>query len=492
MPSSISKDSVTLMLGRSLAFVISLLAPLFLVRFFSVSEYGEYRQIMLLIVSATPILAFGMKVSLFYFFPHYPEEKDIYLSRTIAIISMTSITFLLLLCIFNNNIAVFFGNVNFIYYSPLIGIATLFLSLSLIIETVTIVDKNVLLSAKILTASRLARAVIVITTAFYWGVSALLCGLIFLFLVKTILSFWYFINKYKINFKKIQFYRSADHFKYAIPFALGGIFSMLVEHSDKYILSHFFGPELFAIYTIGFYQSPFNTIVFQSIGDVILPRIVELKAKNNIKGIVKLWHVAIEKSFLLGFPLFMFCFVFSDDIILTLFTEKYIAAIPIFRIASIIILLQSTRYGIMSRAFAKTWFSFGASFVSFAVMLPLCIFAIQKFGVIGAAWAVIIGKVINVVSELLFAKYLLSLGWSNFFPFIKTGLIGLLSIFCVLPVYLLAPYLQNFNQWIKIITIFSIFVTSYIYCTNHLKLWNTDALPISDKQKNYLKKVFLI
>ncbi|CAN2042472.1 membrane hypothetical protein [Candidatus Magnetomoraceae bacterium gMMP-15] len=483
---SLGKNSIILMGGRGLAFLISLILPLFLVRIFIVEEYGEYRQVMLLITTAAMILPCGMMNSLYYFLPHYPDEKNIYLSRSIAVIIIACSLILCFIWLLNDSIASYFNNSSFIYYSPLCGLVASFLVLSLIIETVLIIEKEVFLSVKILTVSRVIRGFTIILVSVFWGVSGVLYGLIIWYSLKSILSFYYLKKKYKISYKKIQLKKAAPQFKYSFPVAIGGIVNHLYEIIDKFIVSHYLGVKVFAVYSIGCYEIPLIAVVFQSIGDVVLPRLVILKSKVDTEGVFRLWHEAIEKSFLVGMPLFTFLLIFTDDIIITFFTAKYVGAVLIFKISIISILLESTRYGAIIRAYAKTWFTLYMSIASLIIMIPLCFYGVKSFGMIGAVCSVIFSRAIVVISELIYSKYLLKLKWRQFLPFKKLSMIGIASIVSVILTYIFSLYLNDIYKIIKIFIILFTFSSCYLYCTKFMNLWELESLPIPEKLKNCL------
>jgi len=78
------------MLGRGIGLMLAVITPLVLVRVMAVNEYGEYRQVMLLVTTIAGILPLGLPSSLYYFIPHFPSDKGIYIARTIIFIFITA------------------------------------------------------------------------------------------------------------------------------------------------------------------------------------------------------------------------------------------------------------------------------------------------------------------------------------------------------------------------------------------------------------------
>lgn len=486
---SLSRDSVILMGGRGAAFVVSMLAPVLLVRLFSVPEYGEYRQIMLIVTTAAAILPLGMPNSLFYFFPHYPADKSIYLMRTIAVFVAAGMIFWLLLLIFSEQVAVFFGNQKYVHYGSLIGLVTFTCLLSMLIETVLIADGKVALSTKIMAFSRTLRSASIIVGAILGGVIGTLYGLLTVFTVIVFGSIFYFAKEYHITFSRYLFRNSGSHLKYALPLGFGGIFGLLTDLVDKFMVSHFMSTAYFAIYAVGSYELPLISILFASIGDVVLPQLVRLKAFGSKEEIVKLWHSAIEKSVLVAIPVFVFFVVFANDFITTVFTAKYVGAVNIFRISLVTVVLESTRYGMITRTYARTGFLFFLSVIGFALVVPACWLGIRYYGGIGAIAAVAVTRITMVASELIYSRYILGLGWLKLLPFPEIGKLCTMSVACALLALLISIFCHRLNNWFHLFILLSSFFVSYSYVTNYFGLWRVEQFPMPGPVRAFAQKM---
>ena len=79
---SLTKQSLFLVIGRSVAHLLQLFLPIILVRIFTKEEYGLYRQLFLIYYTFISIGQMGMDQSLFYFFPRHPEKRESLLVQT--------------------------------------------------------------------------------------------------------------------------------------------------------------------------------------------------------------------------------------------------------------------------------------------------------------------------------------------------------------------------------------------------------------------------
>ncbi len=490
--SKLATNSFILISGRGVGFLISAILPIVLVRLFSVAEFGEYRQIVLIITTCATILPFGMQNSLYYFMPKFPDRKAEFITRTFAFICIVGLIFIVLILIFFQELASFFGNPSFVIYGKLAGVIVVMLAISSLIETVLIIEEKVSLSSKMLVLTRLLRAVIILFGALQEDIILILYGLFILYFFKAIFSLIYLVRSYEIPFYINIFSGAVSHLKYGTQLGISGVFVLLSEVTDKFMVSHYLEVEVFAIYMIGCYELPLISIIFGSIGDVVLPRVVETLKINNKKDAIRLWHSSIEKSMLIGLPIFTFFFSFANLIVLTFFTDKYADAVPVFRIGLLAVILESTRYGMITRAYARTKFMLKVSLLSYFIMLPLCYLGIIYYGVLGAITAVMFSKIFMVSSELIMSKYLLSLSWSAVLPFRQIAHLSLMTLLClILPAALLFFVTEmEITPWISIVAIFILFAASFVWLSNLFGHWRISHLPISESIKGKMAILF--
>lgn len=490
MSEEISKQSFILMLGRGICFLVNIITPLFLVRYFTTLEYGEYRQMILILTSFSALLPLGFINSIFYFFPNYPDQKGVFLTRTIIFLLLTTVIFIFVFVVYNKPITTFMKNEQMLnYYLPLALTVTMFI-LSIIIETVLVVDNNVKLSTQIMTYTQILRMAIIIGCGIWGGVRYIVYGLLFLFTLKTIGSFIYFRFKYHISIFSAHIFKSYEHVRYSLLLGLGGIFTSLAEIVDKYIVSNMLGLNVFAAYSVGCYELPFIAIVFGSIADIALPKVVSLKQINANDEVTRLWHYTIESSMLIGIPMYVAFFIFANQFITTLFTNNYVSAVPVFRIALFTVILEATRYGMITRAYARTGFMFIVAIISLLLMIGCCYWGINHYGMVGAISAVIASRFFMVTVEIIYTKFILSVDWRKLLPFSFITKIFFLSLLSIIPPYIFTQCMPAINKWVILFGILSLYIVTYAIITNIYKLWTPGQLPLPLKAKYVLGLIF--
>src|SRR5688572_29034842 len=91
VPASTFKPALMLMSGKAVAFVVTFFVPMLLVRMFSPTEFGTYKQFFLLIYMFYGIGQMGMAESLYYFLPGSPQGAGRYVVNSMLMLAATGI-----------------------------------------------------------------------------------------------------------------------------------------------------------------------------------------------------------------------------------------------------------------------------------------------------------------------------------------------------------------------------------------------------------------
>ena len=140
---TLGERAVILMIGRGAAVVVGLATPMVLVRVFSQSEFGAYRQINLALMTVFGILTLGFPQSLYYFFPKYPSRRRTFVSQALFSQVIFGCIFLGFTLFSGEALARFFKHDIFRTAAPLIGCIALFHLTRRYLESLLIVEKRV-------------------------------------------------------------------------------------------------------------------------------------------------------------------------------------------------------------------------------------------------------------------------------------------------------------------------------------------------------------
>ncbi len=191
-------------------------------------------------------------------------------------------------------------------------------------------------------------------------------------------------------------------FKYmlgiTIPFALAAIFARVYSYIDSIILSKLAGDI-----AVGWYSIPYKiTYAFQFIPLALIaalyPKFSELYAKDR-ERLGQLFQQGLKYLLLISVPIAVGIGVLSKDIILTLYTEEYMASVlPLqILIGSLIFSYLSFPIGAFLNACDKQVTQTSIVGVVMVVNIILNLFLIPEHGVVGAAIAALVGNILLTV-----------------------------------------------------------------------------------------------
>jgi len=414
---NLSSQASLYILGRAAALVVHFVVPIILVRIFVKSDFGQFAQLVLIHEFFFRIMQLGIRQSLFYFLPIYNESKAHYVTNTFFLLMISGIICLLIFTVFRNGIASLFNAAELSLLLPIFGLHTLFTLVSCPFEPILIIESQAEKASLIVFASQVVRGLFIITFVLIdkTVLSAVLgdtCYSFVRFMVYTI-----FVHKHigmKLDRSSIRHLK--QQFQYAVPIGISGIISNAYKRIDKFILSAFFTPDIFAIYRIGNVKIPLVQMVFSSVGEVALPRAVELLKDKKIDNFLVFWKKLLIRFSYIGIGVFFAFQLIAYDIVTLMFTAEYESSVPVFRIFQFLILGEMFQYGIILRSIGHTKAIFKSNLVAFIVSVPATYILVRHFGIIGAAAAALVGYFLNVISQLIYSVKGLKSKYTDVFP----------------------------------------------------------------------------
>ena len=177
----------------------------------------------------------------------------------------------------------------------------------------------------------------------------------------------------------------------ALPFGIGGIAQTAQADMHNFVVSRYFTPAGFAVYSVGLFHLPLMGMLTASFGSALIPEVSQLAAAGNRRAIIPIWLNAVRKLALVLVPTFALMFVLRYEIITLLFTSAYREAAPLFGIFLLTALLQMTLTGSVIRAYEEfKFFRLKLHLALLPVAFGTLYAGVHAAGLIGAAWAVIV------------------------------------------------------------------------------------------------------
>ncbi|MCB5268225.1 MAG: oligosaccharide flippase family protein, partial [Candidatus Cloacimonetes bacterium] len=220
---------------------------------------------------------------------------------------------------------------------------------------------------------------------------------------------------------------------YTIPLGLSLLVGVLSVQLDKLMISGFFNPEQFAVFSLGAIELPLIGIIINSVNAILLPNISALD-KNSMSDI---FRASVRKNAILVFPLTVVFFIYAREFITFVYGNIYLESALYFRIYLLLLPLRVATYGIIFQARGKTRLVMYDAIIMLFLNAILNYLLIRIWGMKGAAWATVIVSWLILLVYLWQIKYPLELKLSALFPIpqlIRNAICALLPLAAVIPI----------------------------------------------------------
>jgi peptidoglycan biosynthesis protein MviN/MurJ (putative lipid II flippase) len=188
---------------------------------------------------------------------------------------------------------------------------------------------------------------------------------------------------------------------YALPFGAAMILNVPQQAAHQYAVSLMAPPAVFAIYAAGCFQVPLVDLLYSPTSDVLMVRVGQLDKQGEGEKAVALFREAARKLALVFIPASAFLVVSAPWVVRALFGAKFDAAVPIFRVSVLGVMLASLPMDGLLRARGETKHLFYAYLVKALVTVPLLAALVPWLGPMGGilGWlaAELVGKAMLIL-----------------------------------------------------------------------------------------------
>jgi len=412
-----------------------------LVRLLTKAEYGTFQQIILVTMTVRSFIALGLPQSLFYFIPKLntnSEKKGIILQTLIILVGfglLASGGFQIL----HETIASSLNNPLLYQYSFIIATMICCFIPSVISEAMFIsIDKT--LFAAFLNLSVTLLYILSTSIPLFFGMQ-LNVALKYLSIIYVL--HFLFITIYALqlkgNFKSvINYNRFVEQVTYCLPLGLSTFSGIIKTHLDKFIIASCYSTEKFAIYSRGAFELPFVAIIPYALSNLMMPKISLYHKERKVDIICNIWNMCLRRVALLFFPLFLFCFIFADQIITLFFTMSYAESVIIFRIYLCLLPFRLAAYRTILQSIGNTKPVFYSTLITLFANISLNLIFFKLLGFLTPAVATVISEIIGMAYMLYATKKSLNIYFMDLIPFKKLSQIFSINIIFILPMLYLA------------------------------------------------------
>ena len=413
-PSVLSRARA-LILARGASAAVSFVIPLALARLLDSEQYGTYRQLILVAQTIYMIVPFGMAQSLYYFIPRV-QERRAYLVQTLAFMAGVGGLSGVALVAFGPALANALHNPDLALLRVPLALYTAGLVASYPLEVALTADGRTQQAAwTYVISDGLRIAAMTLPVVAGTGLRGLCWALAALMVARTAAALMVLLPG------QVGALLDGPSFKaqwvYAVPFGFAMAIAVPQQYFHQYAVSASVGAAAFAVYSVGCFQLPVVDLLYTPTSEILMVRIAELDASGRLEEAATLFREASGKLFLIFCPLAAFLFAAAPDFISALFTERYIAAVPILRIALVCLPMASFPVDGVLRARNKTRIILMSYVVKAAVAVPLVLLGVKTLGIIGAILAWVVGEILGKALLLANAPDALGTRMDELLPF---------------------------------------------------------------------------
>ena len=439
---SIGKNAILLSSSKIATTFIALISSMLLSRILTITEYGTYSQMLMIINLTLTLLTMGLPNSTSYFLARADSmyERGRFLSVYLTAITLLSIMVGILLYCILPLIAMYFKNSQISLFRYFFTIYPWTLVTIASISNILIAYNKM---RKLLAISIVHSCVLLIPILVTKVAKLSFENYIFLLLLSQIsISIWIYViiaSLAKSYMPILKFVMLKKILHYSLPIGLASIIGLLTIEIDKLMIGRLMDTDHLAIYANAGRELPV-TIIASSLAAVLLPQVVHFLKRDDYMHPIYLWKASIHLSYIIICFIVTFCFVFATQIMTFLYSEKYIAGVDVFRIYSLTLLLRITYFGLILNAIGRTIYILLISVFAliFNMLLNYVFFII--FGFIGPALATFITIFFTQLVQLYASSNILKIPLTQIFPWKDIIKISALNIFLGVSAYAIAYF----------------------------------------------------
>ena len=401
-------------------------------RTMSESFYGEFRQMLLVIVFANAVLPLGYPLTLLQHTSITPSRNQALTSVFIIQIGICLVWLAVALPL-NGYLAGSVFNISDPAVMHWVVLTVLVNILATIIYPAFILA-GAYFSAGVYTVCSLLIPSVGIATAYI--VHPDLETMFFVYFVSSVITFVVFFG-WAIWRTKSQPERPdpgilRSIFGFGLRLGSSSIFGTGQRYLDKFYVATICSSATFAVYANGSQEPPLVGALQRSINSVLIPEMAKLLTEGQASRARKIWSGAVIKSHAILFPGALFLAVNAALTIITIFGENYRESQYIFLLFTILIPLRAISFGAVLIAAGNVQTVFRTSLAGFFATLVFAPVGIFLFGYIGAAAAHVLITLLIIIpwlTKAIMKVYKCDL--SNLLPWNKISQVCLLSLIAV-------------------------------------------------------------
>jgi O-antigen/teichoic acid export membrane protein len=368
-----------------------LISPMLLTRLLSVEEFGRYREFLLYATVLEVIASYNIFSSLLRFVAHQPEHRQQFVDQALLMTLGTSTL-----------VVVGTAVLNWIFQGALVGSYMLPLGVLVFVyvnfdywEHMWLAQRRIGAVFAYTTGRLIARMVTVVTAAWLSSdVQVIIWSLVTLETVRFLASLFMWA-RYRQRGQRRLDSGWREQLRFCGPTGAAHVLVGLNKSMSSLYVAKLLGPVGLAHFAIGTYMRPIVTVLRNSLSDALLPEMSSQVRSQPHGDSLRLWRRMTVVAAILLVPAAVLLGRFAETLVVTLFTEEYRSAVPVFQVYLLVLFREIVDFAVPLRAINRTAPMMYANLLSIVSNAILLAIMLPTLGLVGAPTAFIIGRMIE-------------------------------------------------------------------------------------------------
>jgi len=372
-----------LLVARLAGAALTMAVPMVLARVLLPASYGTFKQGWLVSQTLTLVLPMGLTQSLYYFLPREPSERDRYVAQTLwAHLALGAVAAAILLA-GAPLLATHFSNPELV---TLAGWLAAFTGLGIAGAPLDIAWNaagRIRAAAFVRLATEGGRSAALVAGALLAGsVEGALVGMTIATGFRALYCFLALARAHGLAVRSSALRRQVA---YALPFGLAFVLIVPQQQFHQYAVGAAVSAAAFAVYSVGTFQLPVVDVLYTPVSELLQIGLAEVDgAGRPPRAGLRLFHEAVHQLAFAFVPLVGLLVVAAPALIELVFSSVYLPAVPIFRVAALIVLLAALPLDGVMRARAQNRYMLALSAAKLAATALLVLPGLALAGPMGA------------------------------------------------------------------------------------------------------------
>src|SRR5467141_4864339 len=378
---SILRRAGPLLLARLLVAALTFAIPMVLARMLVPAGYGTFKQAWLLSNTIFLVLPLGLNQSLVYFVPRGPEDRVRWISHAVLLTNGTGVLAAALLLGLGPLVSATFHNPELREVMPSVAAFTAFRLAGSSFDLSLMASGRIKASAVVRVASEAFYSLCLIVGALWTrSVAGAFAGVMVATFAKAA-ACWLVLGGRGLRISPRDLRRQLA---YTLPFGVAFALIIPQQQFHSYLVSATVTAAAFAVYSVGCFQLPIVDMLYTPVSEILQLGIAEHDAMGDNAGALRLFREALAQLSLVVVPAMALLAIAAPQVLRFFFTDRYLDAVPIFRLGLVSIPMAALPLEGMMRARAQNRFMLRISVLKLALTMPLAWAGLKLFGPIGA------------------------------------------------------------------------------------------------------------